>query len=238
MAEPNLACPACGRLFKNAHGRGGHLTTVNDPPHESYRAAHGLPAKTPRATIAKARKEAKTLAADGVAKSKPAAPPLSPAPPNEPAHPALAAVAPPASVEPPPPPGVPSEPPSSGFQAVVQDFLREARDNPPPPKPKKPESIYESEEPEPIMSDGAAVLAGAGLAAGAIALCKLVASFKGAKKPAATPPEPAQPQVYGLPPPPPPPKPQDMPAWMSSLNGSMPLPGGLPPGQQREWWWL
>lgn len=33
-------CPACGRRFRDSHGRGGHYATRNDALHQAHRARH------------------------------------------------------------------------------------------------------------------------------------------------------------------------------------------------------
>jgi hypothetical protein len=237
MDPAPIPCPACSRLFRNKRGLGGHITTVSDPAHEAYRAAHGMPVKTPRATHAQARKEAKPLASANPAPSRPS--PTVPLPtPSSPSSVQSIAVDPapqgPSQRLPPKSDGL-----QSALQAAIEDYRRQTADAPavPKSKPKKATKAEKDGEPPTVMSDAAGALAGAGIAAGVIGLVRLIASLKAPKAPPKpAPPEPAP--LYGLPAPPPPPKQQDMPAWMSSLNGSLPFPGGLPPGQQREWWWL
>ena len=129
MDPAPIPCPACARPFRNKRGLGGHLTTVSDPAHESYRAAHGMPVKTPRATRAQARKEAKTLAVPAVASATPA--PIRPAPasigePRPDSHAPFVQT--PAVPNPPLPRPVSPDPPKSALQAAVDDFLRQARD--------------------------------------------------------------------------------------------------------------
>ncbi|HUR25273.1 MAG TPA: hypothetical protein VM327_04565 [Candidatus Thermoplasmatota archaeon] len=128
----------------------------------------------------------------------------------------------------------------SALQVAIEDYRRQTADAPPASKPKAKKAAKPTNEDDAsaIMSNASGALAGAGIAAGVIGLVRLIGSLKGAKQPAPKAPAPATPQFYGLPPQPPPPKPQDMPPWMSSLNDAQPFPGGLPPGQQREWWWL
>lgn len=240
MDPAPIACPACARRFRNKHGLGGHLTTVSDPAHESYRAAHGLPAKTPKARISQAKKEAKALAAANPAPSRPS--PAVPVPVPTSPPPASSIAADPAPQDPPPAQPSPSKGDGlrSALQVAIEDYRRQTADAPSASKPKAKKAAKPTNEDDApaIMSNASGALAGAGIAAGVIGLVRLIGSLKGAKQLPPKAPAPATPQFYGLPPPPPPPKPQDMPPWMSSFNVALPFQGGLPPGQQREWWWL
>ena len=85
------------------------------------------------------------------------------------------------------------------------------------------------------MSDAAATLAGAGIAAGIIGLCKFVASHKApapAPKPTAPSAPPQPPQVAQAP------VPQDLPDWINALNGGAPMSEGIRSPEKREWWYL
>ncbi len=122
------------------------------------------------------------------------------------------------------------------MRQAVDDFMRqaEASRQATPTKPKARKTKETTEAPPAKVNDAAGVLAGAGIAAGLLGLMGVVKSLKGAK--AAKAPEPqAPPATWGTEPVAPP---QDLPDWISALNGGAPMTGGLRPRQKREWWYL